>query len=104
VSNSRLDDLFLVLKVIRRAIDGTNDLATNVLRAAACDRQSAGEWCDRRDVAALSELCRRLIDEREALAMSLEAIRLAIAVADIVPRTHNMGPSARSASKPRRPI
>src|SRR5262249_32971185 len=97
--SSRVDDLFLVLKVIRRSVDKARGLTTTSLAAADADRRGADDCRDADDVAALHALCGRAIDERESLGTSLEAIRSAIAAADIVPRTRNLGVGARGTTR-----
>jgi len=99
--HSRLDELFHVLKVIRRSVDETHDLAERAIQHAATDRALAeqlhdaargGEWGS-----AFHTLCLRLIDERETLAKELERIRSDLDHVGIEPRTKNVGAGARGA-------
>lgn len=79
---SRYDDVFHVLKVIRRTVDETHALAERAIADAAPPTTDD----DRID---------QLVAERARLATALERIRHAIAAADITPRTNNLGKAAR---------
>src|SRR5437588_6525533 len=82
---SRLDDLFHVLKTIRRIVDNTHVLAERVIQETAKNRAHADEWLHgartnarRSGPTCLHDLCRRVIDERELLAKELESILSAL--------------------------
>lgn len=104
---TRLDDVFTVLKVVRRGVDATHDLAERAIQNAAADRALADRWvagCDAPNVGSepgvIHALCLRLIDERETLAQELECIRRDLDNAGIVPRTRNLGEAARGTVTP----
>lgn len=103
---SRSDEAFHVLKVIRREVDETQDVIARGSHETANDRALADDCIAaargepstrgaRSGATALHTLCRRVIDDREKLAAALEHIRLAIAGADLPPRTRNLGKGAR---------
>jgi hypothetical protein len=94
MSSKRLTEVFTVLRVIRRGVDETHEVAARAISNAAADRTLAEHLIGgtrgvhhRVDPTGLDALCRRLIDEREMLATKLEDIRAALADVNIRSRS-----------------
>lgn len=101
--SARLWKLFHVLKVIRRTVDETHDLA-----ARAIEEKQLQTWKSM-STQELYALHVRAFDERARFAEQLETIRAALNNVDITPtpRTANLGigarPSRRRRTTPRGP-
>jgi hypothetical protein len=100
--SGRRDEVFHVLKVIRRIVDETHDPIERAIQGAGTDRAYAdaafGHLQPTVDTSAaekLHTLCRQLIDERETLAKVLEEIQRELDLVDIVPRGRDLGRGAR---------
>jgi hypothetical protein len=97
---TRRDDVFHVLKVIRRTLDVEREGIEPAIAEAARDRTIVKALADAIDVHGpesladlqqLHSMCQFLISERETLGKALESIRRDIDNAGIEPRTRNAG-------------
>jgi hypothetical protein len=95
MSSARLAELFRCLKLIRRIVDTTHDVAERAIRETANVRTLVDEIGPPTSEA----LILRLVDERETLAKQLESIRQELELVNITPRTQNLGKGARGSTK-----
>jgi hypothetical protein len=120
MSGQRLDEVFHVLKVIRRIVDDALDrigrhtpedddpmgIAAWLKAIAAMARATADDWRDAGDLVELHRFCRHQIDSYERMAIkisidglmavsTLQEIQRSLADANILPRTGNRGPEGK---------
>ena len=92
-----LKNLFHVMKKIKARVAEAHDLTARAIVETDGDRELAdAAGPDDTDIVELHELCCRLIDDRQFLAIALEWIRLDLEAVHIVPLTDNLGKKART--------
>ncbi len=104
---SRHDDVFHALKVIRRIVDQHDEGIEPAIASVAKDRAIVDQLRDTfigegalsqtmaSSITQLHVLCHFLIGERETLGTALHEIRKELELANITPRTRNLGEGAR---------
>lgn len=112
--SDRRDDVFHVLKVVRRIVDQHDEGIEPAIASVDTDRalvdklradllsEGAMSPTMTSSITKLHTLCHFLIGERETLGKALDEIRRELELVDVAPRTRNLGPSARGTDRPKK--